>query len=285
MGHLWVPGEGNGLWSGCWWQRLAWGVLWRAGSYRGGQAGWGLHRGALAMAVGTPTCLGGSHDGCEDTDVSRGHLRWLGALMSAQGIGLGPPGGTAHPGTCPPVPPNVPSMSHVPPSSRGPPLPPAHCTPSGVPSVPRAPLQLEGPPMSPCPSAPGVPAGGGAPMRYQGAGCQCDGGMGLPPWTPSPRATAVLCLSSLYTGGTLLVAFSTPGETLGGIGCPSPGGTGKDRPLPADPRVPSAGGAALPGHVHDLGGWHPPHPHQHAGECPLASTLTPTSGRGTLGRS
>lgn len=218
---------------------------------------------------------GGTRDGCGDTHVSGGHLRWLGALMPAQGVGLGPPGGTAHPGTCPPVPPNVPSMSQVPPSSRGPPLPPAHCTPSGVPSVPRAPLQLEGPPMSPCPLAPGVPAGGGAPMRCQGAGCQCDGSTGVPPWSLSPRATVVLCLSSLYTGGTLLVAFSTPGETPGGIRCPSPGGTGKDRPLPADPRVPSAGGAALPGHVHDLGGRHPPHPHQHAGECPLASTLTP----------
>uniref|UniRef100_A0A8C3N6Z0 Uncharacterized protein n=1 Tax=Geospiza parvula TaxID=87175 RepID=A0A8C3N6Z0_GEOPR len=32
---------------------------------------------------------------------------------------------------------------------------------------------------------------------------------------------------------------------------------------------PRAGGAALPGHVHAVGGWHPPHPHQHAGGEPV----------------
>lgn len=52
-------------------------------------------------------------------------------------------------------------------------------------------------------------------------------------------------------------------------GVPSPGGASLVTPVPTDPCVPRDGGAALPGHVHAVGGWHAPHPHQHAGGFPL----------------
>lgn len=55
------------------------------------------------------------------------------------------------------------------------------------------------------------------------------------PRIPFPSVTAVP-FSSLYTGGTLLIAFSTPGETQG---VPSPGGgTFSVTPVPTDPCVP-----------------------------------------------
>lgn len=128
------------------------------------------------------------------------------------------------------------------------------------PQCPQDTTSPQGPPMSPCSLAPGVPGSSGTHRRYWGAGVPTD------PRIPSPCVTAVP--SSLYTGGTLLVAFSTPGETPGAPGAPALWGPSGDTLVPTHPHVPSAGSAALPGHVHAVGGRNAPHPHQHAGGFP-----------------
>lgn len=67
-----------------------------------------------------------------------------------------------------------------------------------------------------------------------------------PCWLPSPRQVRP-------RGGWVLL----PPWGLGGPPV---------SPSPADIGVPRSGRAALPGHVHAVGGRDPPHPHQHAGE-------------------
>lgn len=86
-----------------------------------------------------------------------------------------------------PMPPTVPEAPHCP----QPPPNTLRCPrcPQGTPitiGAPHVPLSL----------GPGVPSSGGVPMKWWGAGCQCDSSAGargcqLPPRVPSPCVTAV----------------------------------------------------------------------------------------------